>query len=250
MKTLKFILTGIFILSLFTNAFSQREDKVWLFDEAVIKPEQVQNFEKSLKEVIKLFKENSYPYDIQVYRGYLDFKYYFVWELETPSSYEDVTSASRECWSKIDKAVYDNYVQWFESDRQFVVRELGKYSYHPEKPRIAWSEVNYAVWDMHYVKFDKVQEYNELIGKFTELLNKHNFDDPVLMLTGMVGTENPMFMAALVGKDDIDMKQQNRKMWNAFGEEGGELYKKMIPLLRDRDYLEVWFRRDLSYTKD
>ena len=249
MKTLKTLLSGILFLCLFTNAFTQPEDKVWLFDEAVIKPEQVQNFEKSLKEVMKLFKENSYPYDIQVYSS-TGFKYYFVRPLESTSSYEEVTAATGEVWSKIDSDIYNNYVQCFKSDQQFVLRELGKYSYHPEQPRVDWSEFGYAAWDVHYVKFDKVQEYNEIMGKFTELLNKHNFDDPILILNGMVGTENPMYVGALFGKDANDMMEQNQKMWQSFGDEGSELYQRMIPLLRDREKMEFWFRRGLSYYKE
>jgi len=250
MKTLKFILLGTIFLCLFVNAFSQTEDKIWLFDEMTIKPEQHDNFVRLQREIMKLFKDNGYPYDIQVYSSLIGFKYYGVRALESPSSYEEVRTATSECWSKIDKEIYDNYVLCIESNKQFVLRELSKYSYHPEQPRVYWSEFNYAVWDIQYVKFDKVQEYFKILENFNELLNKHNFDDPILMLSGMVGTENPMFIGALFGKDDIDMSQQNRKMWAAFGEEGGELYRKMIPLLRDRKSMEFRFRRGLSYYKE
>jgi hypothetical protein len=249
MKTLKFFLSGIFVLSLVNNAFSQPADKVWLFDEAEIKPEQVQNFEQSLKEVMKLFKENSYPYDIQVYRS-TGFKYYFVRQLESPSSYEDVTAATSEVWSKIDSDIYINYVQCFKSDKQFVLSELGNFSYHPEQPRVKWSELSYALWDVGYVKFEKLKEYNEVLEDFNAMLKKHNFDDPVLILNGMVGTENPMYIGALFGKDANDLMEQNKKMWQSFGEEGSDLYQRMIPLLRDREKMEFWFRRDLWYTKE
>jgi len=170
MKTLKIIFTGFFILSLLPNAFSQSEDKVWLFDEITVKPEQHDNFVSSLREIMKLFKENGYPYDVQTYSSLIGFKYYGVRELASPSSYEEVRAATSECWSKIDREIYDNYVQCFESNKQFVLRELGKYSYHPEQPRVGWSEFNYAVWDVQYVKSDKVQEYYEI--QFVERLGK------------------------------------------------------------------------------
>jgi len=249
MKTLKILFAGILFLSLFINAYSQPEDKVWLFDEAVIKPEQVQNFEKSLKEVMKLFKENSYPYNIRVYSS-TGFKYYFIRALESPSSYEEVTAAISEVWSKIDSDIYNNYVQCFKSDKQFVLRELGKYSYYPERSRVNWNDLTYALWDVGYAKFDKLKEYNEVLEQFNALVIKHNFDDPILILNGMVGTENPMYVGSLFGKDANDMMQQNQKMWQSFGEEGSELYQRMIPLLRDREKMEFWLRLDLSYYKE
>lgn len=249
MKTLKVILLGIIFLCPFTNSFSQSEGSVWLFDEAEIKPEQVHNFEESLKEVMQLFKENSYPYNIQVYSS-TGFKYYFVRPLQNPDSYDEVTKATSDCWSKIDQGVFDNYVKCFESDKQFVLRDLNKYRYRPNEPRIEMNEIKYAVWDIHYVKFDKLNEYYQVLDKFTELVTKHSFDDPISVLNGMVGTENPMIVGALFGKNVHDVMQQNQKMWDAFGEEGEEVRNKIIPLLRGRDKKEFWFRQDLSYFKE
>lgn len=251
MKNLKSILLGILFLCLFANAFSQSEDRVWLIDEAMVKPEQVQNFEQSLKEMTQLFKENSYPHNIYVYRS-TGFKYYFMRELESLSSYDELTAVTEECWLKIDQNVLDNYNQCFVSGKKFVLRQSGKYSYQPKEPRISFAngEIKYVMWDVHYVKFDKLKEYYEVLDKFTELVNKHNFDDPVLLLSGIIGTENPMSVGVLFGKDANDLMDQNRKMWDSFGEEGSEMYKKMIPLLRNREKVEFWYRRDLSYYKE
>ena len=62
----------------------------------------------SRKQIILLFKENSYPYDIQVYRS-TGFKYYFMRELENLNSYDELTAVTKECWSKIDENVIENY---------------------------------------------------------------------------------------------------------------------------------------------
>jgi hypothetical protein len=57
-------------------------------------------------------------------------------------------------------------------------------------------------------------------------------------------------MGALYGKDEIDYLQVNKKMWEAFGEEGTEMYPRFMKLLRDREKVEFWLRKDLSYTKE
>ena len=198
---------------------------------------------------MQLFKENSYPYEVQVYSS-TGFRYYFFRQLENMDSYDEVISATTECWSKIDQNIFNNYAQCFESDKQFVMKELGNYTYRPEQPRAKWSEFKYGLWDVHYVKFEKIKEYREILDKFGVMINQYKFDDPVIMLQGIVGTENPMFVGALFGKNSNDMMQQNKKMWNSFGDEGSEMYQKMIPLLRGREKIEFWFRRDLSHFKE
>jgi hypothetical protein len=246
MKNFRILLLGIVFLSLIYSAYSQSQDKFWLVDEAVIKPEQVANFKESLKEMVQLFKENSYPYDIQVYAS-TGFRYYFFRELESMDSYDEVSSATSDCWSKIDQDIFNNYVQCFKSDKQFVMKDIGKYTYRPEQQRVEWSEFKYGVWYVQFVKFDKIKEYLDNKDQIWELVKKHEFDDPILVLQGMVGTENPMYAVALFGKDAHDMRSQNQKMRESFGDEGSKLYQQRIPFLRDGDKIEFWFRRDLSY---
>ncbi len=211
MKNLRILLSGVIFLSLIISAYSQSNDKLWLVDEIVVKPEQLANFEKSQKKINQFFKDNNYPYEIQVYSS-TGFKFYSFRRLESIASYDEVISATSDCWSKIDRDIYNNYVQCFSSDKKFIMKEKGKYTYRPEQQRIEWSEINYGIWDVHYVKSDKIKEYFEVIEEFNILIKKHGFDDPIIMLQGMLGTENPMYAWTLVGKDANDMMQQNKIM--------------------------------------
>lgn len=248
MKTLKSIFTGLFILSMFTTAYSQSQNKLWDVDEVKVKPDEVANFEKSLKELNLLLKQNNFPYDMQIYSSN-GFKYYFFTEIDNIASYDQLLSAVRDFWSKVDSTVLNNFVKCYVYDHEFMLRQIGKYTYQPEQQRVPWDEFNYAVWDVHYIKGEKYKEYNELIEEFSALLKKNKFDDPIIMLQGMLGTESPMYIFALFGKDANDMMQQNQKMWQSFGEDGEKLYQKVLPLLRDREKIEFWYRRDLSYFK-
>jgi hypothetical protein len=56
-----------------------------------------------------------------------------------------------------------------------------------------------------------------------------------------------MYIYNLVGRDAIDMRQQNKKMWDLLGEEGKKLFDKMLSLLYDREIIEFWHRKGLSY---
>ena len=55
-----------------------------------------------------------------------------------------------------------------------------------------------------------------------------------------------MYAGVLYGKNAVDMRQQNQKMWASYGEKRKELYQKLLPLLDDRESKEFWIRRDLS----
>lgn len=249
MKILNPLLSGILLLFLIANVYSQPENKLWDVDEVKVKPEQVTNFEQSLKDIVQLFKQNNFPYDMQIYSSN-GFKYYFFSEIDNMASYDQLLSAVGDFWSKVDSTVLNNFVKCYVYDHEFMLRQIGKFTYQPEKQRVPWDEFNYAVWDVHYIKGEKYKEYNELMVEFNELLKKSKFDDPIIMLQGMLGTESPMYIFALFGKDANDMMQQNQKMWQSFGEDGMKLYQKVLPLLRDREKIEFWYRRDLSYTKE
>ena len=79
------------------------------------------------------------------------------------------------------------------------------------------------------------------------LLQAQNFDDPVEMVSGDIGYEGSVYIGALIGKDGMDYRVQNQKMWELMGDEGVAIYKKMMSLLRKRESKELWYSEELSY---
>ena len=123
MKTNKIL--PIFIMAIMMAVMvhaQQPQGRTWLAYEAVIKSDQIENFEKSLKEVNLLFAEDNHPYDFQVYQS-IGFKYYFFRELENIAEYDQMSSATGETFQTIDPAIVDNYVQCFEY-KTFIIEEL------------------------------------------------------------------------------------------------------------------------------
>lgn len=247
MKTLKIILFLFVVMCIacITNA-QQSERRYWLVNEAEVKSDQVSNFETSLKQLVTLFGENNYPKSWRVAQS-SGFKYYFFQKLENIAEYETMMKQGDEAWAKIDQDISRNYFQCFKTIKSFIARDMPARNYFPEEQRLQWDEMKYAIWDMHYVKYGKGSEYRQLLDEFNELCTKHNFDDPIIILRGVIGTRGNMYAGVLYGKNAIDMREQNQKMWASFGEEGKEVYKKLLPLLEDRDMIEFWIRDDLSY---
>ena len=248
MKTTKILSLTFVAICLASITYAQQsERKYWLVDAFEVKSDQVSNFETSLKEINRLFGENNYPYSFMGAKG-VGFKYYGFREMKNIAEYEPMRQKTSETWSKIDQDIIDNYMQCFKSNRQFIIRDMPRRNYTPEEPRLKWADFKYAIWDVQYVKFGKTREYYQIIDEFMELAKKHNFNDPIIILRGSIGTRDQMHAGVLYGKNAVDMRQQNQKMWASYGEEGKELYQKLLPLLSDRELIEFWIRRDLSYT--
>lgn len=248
MKTLKIISLLLVVMCMASIALGQAtERRYWLVNEAEVKSDQVSNFETSLKELIRLFGENQYPKSWMVAQG-TGFTYYFFQEIETVAEFDTAMKTWFTALSKIDKDVSDNYIQCFKSSRNYIIRDRPARNYTPEEQRLPWSEYNYATWDVHYVKYGKIREYMQVLKEYKELCAKHNFDDPIPIIKGVIGTRDYMNAAVFYGKNAIDMRDQSKKLWGAIGQENKELYQRFVPLLEDRETIEFWIRRDLSYT--
>ena len=111
-------------------------------------------------------------------------------------------------------------------------------------------DMPYAYWDILYVKPGKEMEFVELVKKLRVLQQAQSFDDPVQMLAGDIGYEGSVYIAALKGKDGVDFRIQNQKMWELMGDEGAAIFQKMGSLLRKRESKQFWYLEKLSYFPD
>ena len=242
----------LFVLVMFMTSvvFSQSAEKrLWIGTKITIKSEQVGNFENSLKEIVRLFKENDYPYEFSFFQS-TGFDYYYFMRMNSLEDWDKIISASNAIWEKLDRSLYDEYIKCIASYKRFTVSDMPEYNYSPDNPRLNMEEFNYAVWDVHYLKPGMEEKYFENVKKWMDMAKEQSFDDPVVMLEGGIGSEMPVYYGVLYGKDDIDMKQQNRKLWEAWGEEGKKMYQSFTSTLRDREMIEFWFRRDLSLSNE
>ncbi len=240
----------VLVIFMASVAFSQSSEKrLWMTTKITVKSEHVANFEKSLLEIVKLLKENSFPYEFSVFQSN-GFDYYYFMQMKSLEDWDKIIAASSAVWEKIDRSIYDEYVKCIDSYNRFTISDMPEYNYFPENPRLSMEDINYAIWDVHYVKSGQVEKYMEQVKKWVQMAKDNNFGDPVLMLEGGIGTEMPVYFGVLYGKDDIDMKQENRKLWQAYGEEGKKMYQEFITTLRDREMIEFWFRRDLSLSNE
>ena len=246
MQKTKALFLFVLVMFLTSAVYSQSvEKRLWMATKITVKSEQISSFENSLKEIINLFKENEYPYEFSFFQS-TGFDYYYFMKMNSLEDWDKIIAASNAIWGKIDRSIYEEYVKCIESYKRFTVSDMPEHNYSPETPRLNMDDINYAIWDVHYVKPGLEEKYFESVKKWMDLARENNFGDPVLILEGGIGSDMPVYFGVLYGKDDIDMKQENRKLWEAYGEEGKKMYQNFMPILRDREMIEFWFRRDLS----
>jgi hypothetical protein len=250
MQKTKALLLLVLVMFLTSVAFSQTTEKrLWMATEIIIKSDQIQNYEASLKEVVKLFKEHEFPYSFSVFRSG-GFSYYMFFKLKSLEEWDQILSKAYSTWDKIDPALFEKYRNCIQSYKRFTISDIPELNYSPASQRISQDEMNYAIWDVMYVEMGKEVAFMKEAKKFMELANQNEFGDPVLMLQGGIGADNPVYFGVLYGKDDIDMRQENRKLWKSFGEEGSKMYQNILSTLRHREMIEFWFRRDLSLSNE
>lgn len=250
MQKTKALLLFVLVMFMTSIVFSQSAEKrLWMATEIIIKSDQIQNYEAFLKEVVRLFKEHEFPYSFNVVRSG-GFSYYMFFELKSLEDWDQILSAAYDTWDKIDPALFEKYRNCIQSYNRFTISDMPELNYSPATQRLSWDELNYAIWDVLYVKMGKEEAFMKEAKKFMSLAKQNEFGDPVLILQGGIGLENPVYFGVLYGKDNIDMRQENRKLWESFGEEGSKMYQNILSTLRDREMIEFWFRKDLSLSNE
>ncbi len=248
-----FLIVGFVVILCALTTLAQTEeqkDQLLFVNEFTVKPSMVKEFEACSKEFVALCNQHKHPYSHMAY-SINDFHYIVVFPLE---NYADITSwdkatnelgkkAEKEQWQALWKRMENSY-EYYHSSMVYLIPEL---SYTPENPRLKSGEGNFIFWDIYYLHPGKEKEFKDILKKWISLCKSKNITERFNILRGDIGTDNPVYAFTGRAKDAADFYTQNAKMWELLGEEGGELYRKMLPFIRKNEVKQGWLRSDLSY---
>jgi hypothetical protein len=242
------ILLGVFLLAASgtSDVFAQEEkgEQLWLCWEATVHPDMQKKFVEVQMDFQSKFKEAGFSYPLYCWTDRL-FGFYFFYPVD---SYDDNERIYEALWKVVPLWGEENFMGMWEtvaSHRSYFLREVA--SYEPENPRLGEEGPSYAFWDIMYVRPEKEMEYLELLKKLNAIQQSTDFGDPVTMLYGDLGYEGSVYIGALVGKDPMDFRTQNQKMWELMGEDATAIFQKWMTLLRKREHKEFWYVKELSY---
>ena len=232
--------------SIDTIAQEENKGQLWFCWEATVNPSLESQFIDLQLDLQSKLKEHGFPYTIYTWTDG-QFGYFFFYPVDT---YDDKIGIFDAFGDAVLTFGEDNFNRMWESvisHRTYFLQSLPELSYIPEKPRLDDMDMPYAYWDILYVKADKKMKFVELVNKLRGLQQAQSFDDPVQMLAGDIGCDGSVYIAALKGKDGIDFRIQNQKMWELMGEEGSAIFQKMMSMLRKRESKQFWYMENLSY---
>lgn len=213
------------------SAQEAQKGQLWFCWEATVHPEMQSQFIDLQNDFHSKFKEHGFPYTMYTWTD-RHFGYYFFYPVD---SYDDKSQIYDALWATLTTGGEENFNRmWLMvmSHRTYFLQSLPELSYNPEQPRLDAMDIPYAYWDILYVKPEKEMEFVELNKKLQGLHQAQSFDDPVQIFAGDIGYEGSVYIAGLVGKDAVDFRVQNQKMWEQMGDEGAAIFEKMKSLLK------------------
>jgi hypothetical protein len=249
-----FLIVGFVVSLCALTTLAQEEEKepeLVFVREFTVKPSMRAQFVETTKIWATTCKEHNFSRSWYAWHDGDFHYYYFVpvkdyGDIDSFSADYDATmeNLGEEELQEIDKKFFAS----IDSFNDYFIWSMPKFSYVPENPRLKEEEQNYAIWDMLYSLPGKKKEIEELSQKLHDLLKSKNYNDEVYIFAGDIGTERPVYIGVLYGKDAADFWTQNEKMWELLGEEGENIFQKWMSLLRKRDFKQFWYSPDLSYT--
>ena len=248
-----FLLAGLVVSLCVLTTLAQGEEQkaqLGLLIEVKVKPTKVNEHGKIIKEMVA--KDTKFNLGYAYYTYYDNhFHTYFVLPLKNYGDWDNYLAA----WDKVAEKMglekhqdlYKRFADTYEYYKWAFYYYRPELSYNPENPRLKPGEGKFSLWDIGYIKPGKESEFEAISKEFVALAKSKNISEQWRMLTGDIGTEQPVYMWVGYAKDSADFFSNNRKMWEALGEEGSVLYQKLMPLLRKRESRRVWHSQEHSY---
>ena len=229
-----------------TIAQEENNGQLWFCWEATVNPSLESQFIDLQLDLQSKLKEHGFPYTIYTWTDG-QFGYYFFYPVDTYDDKIRIFDAFGDAVLTFGEDNFNRMWETVQSHRTYFLKSLPEISYKPEEQRLDVMDMPYAFWDILYVRPEKDGEFVELMKKLVVLQQAQGFDDPIQMLSGDIGFEGSVYIGALKGKDGIDFRTQNQKMWELLGEDGSAIFHNMLSLLRKRESKQFWYSEKLSY---
>jgi len=253
-RTMVLFLITLLMISFSLNISAQEEPtkyQAFYVSDDLVKSSMVPEYEVALKDYIAIYAENQYPYPLSMYSTN-DFHYYSVTPLNS-TSYSELDSLRKyrkiaysknpEKWDAMWKKFEGTY-DYNKGQIIFLNRDL---SYVPENPRLKPEEEKFSYWVFTYVKVGKTKEFVENIKKWKELYKSNNISLGFDIFYGGFGTEQPLFLWHMTGKDIADFMENSNSISEVLGEEAKVLREQTRKLTRKIDIKYGWYRPEFSY---
>lgn len=248
-----FITIALFLTPCALTILAQTDERpaqILLINEAGIKPSMISEREAISKEVLTLLIKHNFAFSIYTFSTE-DFHNYYVYPLKNYADMDKLGKSRLELVKKVGEtkfmALMKRSHSTFEYSRWFLLRFRPDLFFTPENPRLQPKERNFFLLDILFLQPGKENEFEEILKEFLALCKSKSISEEFKIFAGDLGLNVPVYIISLFAKNASDSWSRIEKMWELLGKEGGVLYRKMMPLVRKREFKQGWFRPDLSY---
>jgi len=243
---LALMLVGFFSLN---TAAQEKKEQLWLVSEEVVKPDMVEQYKEACKDLLKLCKEENFPYTYNVW-----VKDYFTYDLWYPIDELNDIIKIEEAWDDIvQKYGEDNFKKFqvcIESQMNRVMANRLDLSYQPDSFRLSEEEVKYSKLQEIYVEKGSEKKVEELFKRGNALLQEKGIQNANFIGVGKIGYEQPVYFSWSYGKDRLDLLEQRKENAKLLGDEFKPINAELVKYLIRIDDVEDWWIKELSYEKE
>jgi hypothetical protein len=248
-----FILVVGFVVSLLFifNSVQAEEKKAQLFlvEEVTVKPSMVAKYEAHVQNVLDVCKRHPFPYPWTAFNSD-DLHYFFVWQIDNYASVDSWFKALEGWLAQVGEetalAIQKETVGAYKHLRYSCYRHVPEMSYHPETPRLKPGEANFVYMGYCYVIGGNEAEVKEHFKEIVDFCKKTSYSVGWDAYAGEFGTDSPMFIYLMYGKNASEFWTEVDKFHGAHGEGIEKLWSKTLSLLRKYEYKTGLIRPDLS----
>lgn len=227
----------------------KKKGQFFLVSEAVVLPSKTLEYVEAARKAVAIFSRQQFPYSLSVYSAD-DYHYYSLIPVKNLADIDGFFWALEEI-KKRDANEVEIALRMFERAHKFLKWSVYIWrpdlSYRTEDPVLQQREGDFVYMDFCYLYPGRDAEFESLIADLMSLMKRKNRSEMINTLVGHIGTDQPMYILTTNAKNAADFYLKNDRFWKALGKEGGDLYRKIVSLIRKREIKHSWFLPDLSY---
>ncbi len=234
------------------NAQDEPKDQLYWVHQEKAKINLIDQYEKTSKDVVNIFKEGSLDVEIRASQRDDNLFYYLI-PISIYADIDKIVANFKTASEKVGKDKWSNAMgensATIETSKDGIITHSGKYSYVPKNPKLKPNEVKFLHWDYFYVLPKKRKEFFEIAKQYKELSEKDDIEMGYDVWLPEFGFDNDMVVVTQGAKDDIDFYQTNNMVNEKLGSDGEMLWNKMLKTLKNFTHINGHTRQDLSMMK-
>ena len=235
-KIFTIFFTLILTFTIVINSIAQEDlpKPKYLVWEVKVNPVQLDKLLDAIETQHKFLKEMDYPY-----AGFVQYTNdgYF-WYSTAIKDYADIDkmdAVDKELWSSNSEKteeIQKKFEGAYSSIGSFILELQPELSILPSKQVDEPSGKRFRYFEKFYLKNGKRKAFEEASKKYVALCKKHGYTAPLYTFYPTFDKDlSVVYFIDELGDNAVDFYTKNKEKWEKFGEEGGQLWEEVKPLI-------------------